>query len=285
MIWKVPAIKIPPAGIAWSADTSFFTEKNFNSVKAQLIAKSPQNKVTLLPKQLSVSGATIPIGIGVKRIVQVGVTEIDSVLKLNASVIPSVDGNAYCITGPDAGITLSRYYVQTNEIKDNIQNGTGDFVDRRWCVPTGPPEALKNIEYPTGSKPITFKNDILKAYVSPIAFGGIKTVVLEDGTTVEYGLVKFNEQPAIASLALDFPSDFTQPKLDELQARFEFLMTSDFSNQTRRSSWTLDPGKLTRVDPAMIIPVGSRKIGYVPVAVGSYSGSSTPAPNMYSDLW
>jgi hypothetical protein len=288
MVWKVPEIQLPAEGNVWGSDTSFFTEKNYVTIKEKLEKKLSNEKVTLLPKISSVSG-TLPFEIGVKRVVEVGVTEIDSVLKIDAKVVPTADGNAYCITGPDTGKPLSRYYVQTNDIKDSITNGTGKTVNRRWCVPTGPPEVLKNIEYNTGSKPVTFKNDILKAYVSPIAFGGIKTVVLEDGTTVEYGLVKFNEQPAIASLAVDFPSDFTQSKLDELQARFEFLMTSDFRNQTRRSSWTQDPGKLTRVDPAMIIPEGSRKKGYVPIAVGSYAGatleSSTPAPEMYSETW
>ena len=285
MVWKVPEIQLPAEGKVWGSDTSFFTEKNYATIKTQLINKLPNEKVTLLPKISSVSG-TLPFEIGVKRVVEVGVTEIDSVLKIDAKVIPTADGNAYCITGPDAGKPLSRYYVQTDDIKDSITNGTGKIVNRRWCVPTGPPEVLKNIEYNTGSKPVTFTNDILKEYVRLNSLDGIRTVVLEDGTTVEYGLVEFKKQPAIVSLAVDFPSDFTQPKLAELQARFEFLMESDFTNQTRRSSWTQNSGKLTRVDPAMLI---TPTIGFVPVAVGSYAGatlaSSTPARPMYTDTW
>lgn len=283
MVWKVPEIQIPSAGNVWSADTSFFSEKNFANVKAQLIEKSPQNKVTLLPKRSSVSG-TVPIEIGVKQVVEVGVTEIDNVLKIDASIVPSADGNAYIIAGTDTGKPLSRYYVQTDEIKDQITNDTGKTVNRHWCVPTDPPNTLKNIEYSTGSKVVTFKNDILETYVRYNSLDGIHIVTLEDGTTLGYGLVKFNEQPAITSLADDFPDDFTQEKLDELQARFEFLMTSNFTNQTRRSSWTQTPGKLTRVDPAMLItPV----LGYVPIVIGSYpaSGPDHKAGKMYTKTW
>jgi hypothetical protein len=43
---------------------------------------------------------------------------------------------------------------------------------------------------------------------------------------VRYGLVKFVEQPALASLAADFPSDFTPAKLAQAQARFERLAAS-----------------------------------------------------------
>ena len=74
--------------------------------------------------------------------------------------------------------------------------------------------------------------------------------------------MSFTKQPAIASL-VDFPNDFNQARLQELQTKFEALSLTNFSGQTRRSSYT---NSLVHVDPAMLItPV----TGYVPVAVGS----------------
>jgi hypothetical protein len=275
MSWKVPEIIVPAAGSAWLADAAFFTERNYAQVKAQL---ETRGAVRLVAKAASLP-TSAEFELGVKRVVEVGVTEIDSVLRIDARVARDAAGDAYVVAGTDAGKTLGRYYAQTDEIKDQIANGTGKIVNRRVCVPTTAPAALVASEYASGSKPAAFSNPALEEYVRARSYDGIRTATLEDGTTVRYGLVKFVEQPAIASLAVDFPTDFTKAKLDEVQARFELLAATDFAGQTRRSVWTQ---ALVRVDPAMLVtPVA----GYVPVAVGSAPAGGGVAQDMYTETW
>ena len=112
---------------------------------------------------------------------------------------------------------------------------------------------------------------------------GIRTAVLEDGTAVRYGLVRFVEQPALASLAADFPSDFTPAKLDEIQLRFERLASAGgFADQMRRTERTKGAGTLVRVDAATLVtPVA----GYVPVAVGSTPATGEGRTVMLSETW
>jgi hypothetical protein len=277
MVWKVPEIRMPAAGSAWLADASFFTERNYAQVKAQFLARKT---VTLVPKAAVIHPAKFEVG--VKRVVQENVKEIDDVLKVDARL--TVSGDALVVEGSDAGKTLGRYYAQTNELYPGgpIENGTGKKVERRMCVPvpetsvTGP---ILGREFVSGSRPVAFDNPALEAYVKARAKNGIETVTLEDGTIVRYGLVKFIEQPAIASLAVDFPDDFSPAKLQEVQARFECLSTTTFAGQTRRSHWTKT---LVRVDPAMLIaPVK----GYVPVAVGSSPAGGGVSAQMYPETW
>jgi hypothetical protein len=275
MSWKVPEIIMPAAGSAWLADAAFFTERNFAQVKSQL---ETRGAVRLVSKA-AVLPSSARFEIGVKRVVEVGVTEIDSVLKIDARVTRDAGGDAYVVAGTDAGKTLGRYYAQTDQIRDQIPNGTGKVVNRRECVPTTAHAALGASDYVSGSKPMAFSNPDLEEYVRARSYDGIRTATLEDGTTVRYGLMKFVEQPAIASLAVDFPTDFTKAKLDEVQARFELLAATDFAGQTRRSTWTR---ALVRVDPAMlVVPVA----GYVPVAVGSAPAGGGVAKAMYTETW
>ena len=274
IVWKVPEIRMPAAG-AWLADASFFTERNFAQLKSQFASRSA---LTLLPKSATLlSGAEFHVG--VKRVVEVGVTEIDDVLGIDARVDRSDTGDAYVVSGADAGKTLGRYYVETSTIKDTITNGTGKQDSRRVCVPASSSGPITLSEYASGSKAVAFKNADLEAYVAARAKNGIETVTLEDGTKVRYGLMRFVEQPAIASLAVDFPDDFSAPRLAELQSRFETLTKTNFSTQTRRSAWT---NSLVRVDPNMLItPVA----GYVPVAVGSEPAGGGVAGGMYTATW
>ena len=275
MVWKVPEIRMPAAGSAWLADASFFTERNFAQLKGQLSTGSP---VTLLPKKAELTNSA-EFHLGVKRVVTDGVTEIDDVLGIDARVNRDERGDAYVVSGADAGKTLGRYYVQTDTIKDTITNGTGKLVNRRVCVPTTTSGAITASEYASGSKAAAFTNTTLEQYVSARALNGIKTVTLEDGTVVRYGLVRFVEQPAIASLAADFPADFKPERLNALQKRFETLMRTNFAGQTRRSQWT---NNLARVDPNMLItPV----LGYVPIAVGSEPAGGGVAQPMYPATW
>jgi hypothetical protein len=281
MVWKVPEIRMPAAGSAWLADASFFTERNFAQLKGQLSTGSP---VTLLPKKADLMNSA-EFHLGVKRVVTVGVTEIDDVLGIDARVNRDATGDAYVVSGADAGKTLGRYYVQTDTIKDTITNGTGKVVSRRVCVPTATSGAITASEYTSvtsGSKAAAFRNTTLEQYVSARALNGIETVTLEDGTVVRYGLVRFVEQPAIASLAADFPADFKPERLNALQKRFETLMRTNFAGQTRRSQWTKS---LVRVDPNMLItPV----LGYVPIAVGSEPAGPAGggvAQSMYPATW
>ena len=275
MVWKVPEIKMPTAGSAWLADASFFTERNYYQLKDQLDSKSA---VTLRPE-----GAVLPnqaeFHVGVKRVVEVGVNEIDDVLGIDAQVLRTETGDAYIVSGTDAGKTLGRYYAQTDVIKDKITNGTGKVVNRRVCIPTTTSGPIIERDYTSGSKPVAFKNPALEEYVAKKAKNGIETVTLEDGTTVRYGLMRFVEQPAIVSLAADFPEDFNSARLKELQERFETLSKTKFAGQTRRSKWT---NNLVRVDPAMLItPV----LGYVPVAVGSEPAGGGVSNPMYTETW
>jgi hypothetical protein len=275
MVWKVPEIRMPAAESAWLADASFFTERNFAHVKGQLHAG---NTITLLPKK-AVLLNNAEFHVGVKRVVEPRVTEIDDVLGIDARVNRDETGDAYVVSGADAGKKLGRYYVQTDTIKDQITNGTGKLVNRRVCVPTTTSGEITASEFTSGSKAAAFKNTILEAYVAARARNGIETVTLEDGTTVRYGLMRFVEQPAIVSLAADFPADFTAARLDELQKRFETLMKTNFVGQTRRSKWT---NNLARVDPKMLItPV----LGYVPIAVGSEPAGGGVAEGMYDETW
>ena len=275
MVWKVPEIRIPSEGSPWLADASFFTETNYNQLKDQLNSKI---SVTLRP-EAAVLNNQAELHVGVKRVVQVGVTEIDDVLGIDAKVSKSETGDAYIVSGADAGKTLGRYYVQTDVIKDTITNGTGKTVNRRVCIPTTTSGPIIERDYISGSKPVAFNNPELEKYVAARAKNGIETVTLEDGTIVRYGLMRFVEQPAIVSLAADFPEDFNSARLQELQARFEALSKTNFAGQTRRSKWTND---LVRVDPAMLI---SPVRGYVPVAVGSSPAGGGVSNPMYTETW
>ena len=277
MVWKVPEIKMPLAGSAWLADASFFTESNYSQLKNQLNSKSG---ITLRPEPAVLLNKA-EFHLGVKRVVQVGVTEIDDVLGIDAQVLQSETGDAYVVSGADAGKTLGRYYVQTDVIKDKITNGTGKEVNRRVCIPTTTSGPIIARDYVSGSKPVAFKNPELEKYVAARAKNGIETVTLEDGTTVRYGLMRFIEQPAIVSLAADFPEDFNATRLKELQERFETLSKTNFAGQTRRSKWT-NSDNLVRVDPKMLInPV----FGYVPVAVGSEPAGGGVSNPMYTETW
>jgi hypothetical protein len=277
MVWKVPEILMPAAGSAWLADASFFTESNYSQLKNQLNSKSV---ITLQPEP-AVLLNQVEIHVGVKRVVEPNVKEIDDVLDIDAQVLKSETGDAYIVSGADAGKTLGRYYVQTDEIKDKRKNGTGKEVDRRVCIPTTTSGPIINIDYTSDSKPIAFNNPELEKYVKARAKNGIETVTLEDGTIVRYGLMRFIEQPAIVSLAADFPEDFNSARLKELQERFETLSKTNFAGQTRRSKWT-NTANLVRVDPAMLIkPV----FGYVPIAVGSEPAGGGVSMQMYTETW
>jgi len=277
MVWKIPEIKMPAAESAWLADASFFTERNYSQLKDQLNSKKAVtlvSKPAIIPKQTE-------FHVGVKRVVQVGVKEIDDVLGIDAQVLRTETGDACVVSGADAGKTLGRYYVQTDVIKDKITNGTGKTVNRRVCIPTTTSGPITEVDYTSGSKAVAFNNPILEAYVAARAKNGIETVTLEDGTTVRYGLMRFVEQPAIVSLAADFPNDFNEARLKELQERFETLSKTNFSGQTRRSDWTKNDN-LVRVDPAMLItPV----LGYVPVAVGSEPAGGGVSNSMFTETW
>jgi hypothetical protein len=277
MVWKIPEIKMPSG--AWLADASFFTERNYSQLKGQLSSASVgTSAITLVPKR-AVLPNEAEFHVGVKRVVEAGVTEIDDVLGIDARVTRSETGDAYVVSGADSGKTLGRYYRQTDLIKDTITNGTGKLVNRRVCVPTTASGPITEREYASGSKAVAFKNPVLEAYVAARAKNGIETVTLEDGTTVRYGLMRFVEQPAIVSLAADFPNDFSEARLKELQRRFETLSKTNFAGQTRRSKWT---DELVRVDPKMLItPV----LGYVPVAVGSEPAGGGDACPMYTETW
>jgi len=276
MVWKVPEIKMPAAGSAWLADASFFTENNYTQLKNQLDSKIA---VTLLPEP-AVLPNQAEFHVGVKRVVQVGVKEIDDVLDIDARLLRSETGDACIVSGKDAGKTLGRYYKQTDVIKDKITNGTGKLVERRVCIPTTTSGPITEIDYTSGSKAVAFNNPALEEYVKQHSMNRrIETVTLEDGTKVRYGLMRFIEQPAIVSLAADFPEDFSEERLQELQARFEALSSTNFAGQTRRSKWT---DSLVRVDPAMLIP---QVRGYVPVAVGSEPAGGGVSNPMYTETW
>ena len=279
MVWKVPEIRMPTAESAWLADASFFTERNYSQLKDQLKDQLVSKTAVTLSPEAAVLPNQAEFQLGVKRVVEVGVKEIDDVLSIDAKVLRSENGDAYIVSGADAGKTLGRYYVQTDVIKDKITNGTGKLVNRRVCIPTTTSGPIIESDYTSGSKPVAFKNPALEAYVS--ARAKIQTVTLEDGTTVRYGLMRFVEQPAIVSLAADFPEDFNDARLQELQARFEALSSTNFAGQTRRSKWTNYPN-LVRVDPAMVI---SPVLGYVPVAVGSEPAGGGVSNPMYTETW
>jgi hypothetical protein len=278
MVWKVPEIKIPAAGSVWLADASFFTENNYSQLKNQL----DNNKDVTLQPVAAVLPNQAAFHVGVKRVVEVGVKEIDDVLDIDAQLLQSEKGDAYIVSGEDAGKTLGRYYKQTDVIKDKITNGTGKLVERRVCIPTTTSGPITEIDYTSGSKALAFNNPALEKYVEQNSMNRrIETVTLEDGTKVRYGLMRFIDQPAIVSLAAEFPEDFNATRLKELQERFEKLSKTNFAGQTRRSKLT-NNDNLVRVDPAMLIkPV----VGFVPVAVGSEPAGGGVSNSMYTETW
>lgn len=173
--------------------------------------------------------------IGVKRGYGIlGDAEIKDALQIDASA--RAVGDAYVVGGADAGKTLGRYFERTSAVKavvnDQVDESEGRTSDGHVAVPIAssakdPSGPIAECAY-TPAPRTTFRNDPLEAYVRERSLDGIRTAVLEDGTQVRYGLVKFVEQPALASLAADFPSDFTPAKLEEIQVRFERLTATGF---------------------------------------------------------
>jgi hypothetical protein len=290
MVWKVPEMRIPAAGSTWLSDPSYYTEKNFNSVKAQLSSGSAKD-VALVPTAASLLKRQGPheIRAFVKRVVQPGVTEIDSALKIDANVRASSDGEAYVVGGTDAGRTLGRYFAQTHELQERVVNGTGKEVNRNYSASAPPTTAIGNTLIARSEHrpdpPVAMRNDALREYVRSKSLDGIRETRIEDGTVVYYGIVRFVDQPAFASLAQDFPVDFAPDKLAQVQAKFERLAsTTSFAAQMRRTARTKAPGALVHIDPGLLIADVPR--GYVPVAVGSTPrGQSAPAAPMYSETW
>ena len=289
MVWKVPEMRLPAAGSTWLSDPSYYTEKNFNSVKAQLtLGSGSAGDVALVPTPASLLRRKGPheIRAFVKRVVEPGVTEIDAALKIDANVRASSDGEAYVVGGTDAGRTLGRYFAQTDELQEEVVNGTGKRVKRNYSVPTtGSGNTLIARSDHRPDPPVAMRNDALREYVRSKSLDGIRETRIEDGTVVQYGIVRFVDQPAFASLAKDFPVDFAPDKLAQVQAKFERLAsTTSFAAQMRRTARTKTPGSLVRIDPGLLIDGVPR--GYVPVAVGSTpAGPAAPGPPMYSDTW
>jgi hypothetical protein len=236
--------------------------------------------VTLEPTPARIPEGESSLEIGVKRVV--GDAEIGAALRIDAHV--SAVGDAYVVGGADAGKTLGRFFEQTSEVKDaKDDDGEGKVREVHFAVPSTreSPGPIAKYEYaPKLQK--TFRNEALEAYVRERSLDGIRTAVLEDGTQVRYGLVKFVEQPALASLAADFPADFTPAKLAQAQARFERLAASSFAEQMRRTEHTKRAGALVRLDGATLVePVA----GYVPVAVGSTPATGEGATFTCSVTW
>jgi hypothetical protein len=269
LTWKVPEIRLPVAGSVWVSDARFYYEDNYAQVKTQLDAGAA-------PAMLSVAASldgSFNLDIGAKLVVEPNVTEIDDVLDIDARIVGK--NGALVVEGSDAGRTLGRYFRQTATIKDQIMNGTSKIVNRRLSVKIGDsePATRTTMDYGVPEKPVTFENAQLEEYVRAHSYDGIRTTRLEDGTTVRYGMVKFIKQPAIVSLAADFPSDFTPAKLANIQRRFEGVSKMTLEGSTR---------PLVRIDPGMIV---TPMAGYVPVAVGSSHPAGGPATQMYEETW
>ena len=295
LLWSVPEIRVPPAGSAWLADAAFYTERNFERLTAGLAGSAgvegPEGpaaddraervaRVTLEPTPARIQEGEWSLEIGVKRVVVPRELEIDAALRIDAHV--SAVGDAYIVGGADAGKTLGRFFEQTSEVKEaKDDDGTGKKV--HFAVPSTRESIGPIAKYEYAPRPQkTFRNEELEAYVRERSLYGIRTAVLEDGTQVRYGMVKFIEQPALASLAADFPADFTPAKLAQAQARFERLAASSFAEQMRRTEHTKRAGALVRLDGATLIePVA----GYVPVAVGSTPATGEGATFTCSVTW
>jgi hypothetical protein len=276
--WKVPRIRIPKKGSIWVCDARFYPESNYVAIQ-KTFEVTTSLKPTLRSVQAVLKG-TYNIDIGTKIVVTPGVKEIDDVLDIDARV--TARNGAFVVEGLDAGKTLGRYFKQTTTVKDRITNGTGETVDRllsKRASNAPKDQALAKAEFKARDQdaPVTFTNRTLYEYVERVSkhTGGIKTVTLQDGTRVRYGLVRFIDQPAIVSLARDFPRDFTPAKLDLIQKRFERIAAMTLE----RSSRSLP---LVTIDPAMLItPIP----GHVPVAVGSEPFKGGASTQMYDETW
>ncbi|NDC41451.1 MAG: hypothetical protein EBZ77_07875 [Chitinophagia bacterium] len=253
--FKVPGIRIPPSGTAWLADPTFYTERSFELVKSQLERRAAVRLVGTIG-ELSDWGYFPEMGVRLPDRTE-RIIDIDATLEN--------EGDAYVVRGCDTGRTLGRYFGESLKRDKTGQNRT--VVAQTQNVHS----ALAASEHRASAATNLYRNDALETYR------------IEDGTVIRYGVVRFVDQPAIMSLARDFPSDFTAAKLTEVQARFETLCATDFTRQMRRGS-----RPLVNIDPGLILSLDQRDAkrfvppGYVPVAVGA---SGTIANPDYAAAW
>jgi hypothetical protein len=264
---KVPGLRIPAAGTPWLADATFYTEHNFALAKKSFLAGGP---VRLVGTPAELPGTGQEIEIGVMRAGGPagpgGRNGPEKLLDIDARI--NKEGEAYVVRGSDAGKTIGRYFA-AGEKHDKTGQG------RAVLSQIGTHALLEKSDYAAYVKTNAYRNDALEAYVRAKSHGGIRETRLEDGTVVRYGLVRFIDQPAIASLAQDFPSDFTPEKRAEIQRRFEVMCATNFKGQTRRSNWPL-----ARIDAGLVL--SSTVPGYVPIAVGASGHVTQPD---YDDAW
>ena len=258
--FKVPGIRIPAAGTPWLADATFYTERNFALAKASL-ERGGAIKLVGTPAELPGKGQEIEIGV-----VRPGPGGREQLLDIDATI--DKEGDAYVVRGADAGKTIGRYFAAGPK---RDKTGQGRAVLSK--LPTH--ALLERSEYAAYEGTNAYRNDALEEYVRARARGGIRETKLEDGTVVRYGLVRFVEQPAIASLARDFPSDFTSAKLAAIQRRYEALCATDFKGQTRRGNWPL-----ARLDAGLLL--SETVAGHVPIAVGASGKVRRPD---YEEAW
>lgn len=251
--FKVPGIRIPPAGTAWLADPTFYSENSFELVRSQM-ARRAEPRLVGINAELSDWGYFPDIGVRLpgrdERII-----DIDARLEN--------EGDAYVVRGADAGRTLGRYFSTSSTKRDKTgQNRT--VVAQTQHVHSALAQSERAVSTETNEYRNKYDNEVLEAYVRSKSIHGIRETRLEDGTAIRYGVVKFVEQPAIMSLshAKQFEGDFTAAKLAEVQARFEALCATDVAMNMRRGT-----RPLADIDPGLLI--ADVPIGYVPVAVGA----------------
>ena len=248
--FKVPGIRIPPAGTAWLADPTFYTERSFELVQSQLENRAPVRLVGV-PGELSDWGYFPEMGVRLPDRTE-RIIEIDATLRN--------EGDAYVVRGPDAGRTLGRYFSASSSKRDKTGQNRTVVAQTHEDVHS----ALASSERVASTKTNVYRNDALEEYVRSKSIDGIRETRIEDGTVVRYGVVRFVDQPAIMSLSREFQADFTPAKLAEVQARFETLCATDFTGQMRRGT-----RPLANIDPALVLSLDRVPLGYVPVAVGA----------------
>ena len=295
-MWKIPNIKLPQKDSIWLANAKYYKRDNYRNIKNYLSPSlvTPSTVSVTPPTMLVMSGLPAKLGsnlnlepnieIGIKRVIEHDVTELDDRLKIDAKVIKSNDGQKYIVQGNSAGMTLGRYFERDGDlVKDkngkviSITNGTGKSLTIHTCSEVNESNStpfLKNQDYSRDNPPYKFVNAELKELVLEYSIpdnnnnnNKEREAKLKDGTTIYYGIVPFEKQPAILSLINDFPDDFTDVKIDELKQRYLKLLNTKIADTSIDVKDNLVKDNLVNIDTALII--NNIQNGYVPIAYGT----------------
>jgi hypothetical protein len=110
--------------------------------------------------------------------------------------------------------------------------------------------------------------------------GDVQQVTLEDGAIVEYRWYRWRDQPAMRSMAREFPEVYTESYLSELQSRVEKMHTAGWFTPGTSQSFLRRPRdtSLTEVERVLVMtPPAGKEVGWVPISLGQHYPPSLPS--------